>query len=383
MTVAQLLLCAALIAGCSAANTQTGEPAEPSKPTLKIEEVGKASMGNPREQIAEIAPSMKSDIYSESGGILLKLNKRNGERVQAGDVIAEFESKSARIERERAEATLKSAQSSLTASSADLTANRLQLTNTVKKLEAQLKAQTMEGAEEAALEETKRNLQAATKQLSAANGNAGIAALEAQVEAARLSLEQVNSAWNGGKLIAPANGVLTDVKATEGMTIQAGSPFGIVQSTEKVKLKAWLSETAVELVRGKKELVFTASDDGTARKAKVLHLAEVPDAATRLYALELESDNADRALKPTERVQLQLTTKEEENVVAVPSLSIIREGRATFVFVANGSKAEKREVKLGRVNGPFQEVLQGVSAGERLIVSGQHSLADGQTIEAG
>jgi len=378
-----LLLGAALVAGCSAGNTQAAETAAQgnAKPVIKVEEVARVSMGDPREQIAEVGPSSKSDVFAESGGILVRLVKRSGERVKAGDVIAEFESKNARIERERAEAALKSAESTLTTTSAELSANRLQLTNTVEKLKETLKKQTMEGDAGQEADETRRSLQAAMKQLDALNGNASIAALESQVEAAKLTLEQAESAWNGGKLVAPAGGVLTDVHAEEGSTVQPGSAFGVVQNTDKVKLKARLTEAAAELIRGKKEIVFTnPGSEDRPRKAKVVYLADVPDAATKLIPLELEADNADRSLKISSRVQLQLTTPDEENVVAVPSLSLLREGRDTFVFVLNGNKAEKRKVQLGRVNGPYQEVLQGLSVGDRLIVSGQHALEDGQTV---
>mgnify|MGYP002402729018 CR=1 FL=1 len=379
-----LLTSAALFAGCSAADPQPSDAAAQAEttPAIKVEEVGKASMGDPREQIADVAPVSRSDIYVESGGVLVKLLKRNGERVKAGEVIAEFDSKNARIERERAAAALKSAESALASTSADLSANRLQLTNTVERLKELLKKQTMENAPAEEAEETRRSLQASMKQLDALNGSASISALEAQVEAAKLTLEQAESAWNGGKLVAPANGVLTDVKADEGATVQPGSAFGVVQNTDKVKLKARLSEAAAELVQGKKELVFTTSDDeDRLRQATVVHLAEVPDVATKLISLELEADNGDRSLKISSRVQLQLTTPDEENVVAVPSLSVLREGRDTFVFVLNGNKAEKRKVRLGRVNGPYQEVLQGLGVGDRLIVSGQQALEDGQTVE--
>ncbi|MFC4597890.1 efflux RND transporter periplasmic adaptor subunit [Cohnella hongkongensis] len=377
-----LAVCASLMAGCAASSPQAADTEGDAAPRIKVETVGRAVIGEPREQIAEVSASMRSDVFAESGGILVKLLKRSGERVEAGDAIAEFESKNGRIERERARAALKNAESSLSLSTAELSANRLQLANTVEKLQNLLKQQTIDGVEGEALNETKRSLQAAMKQLDALNGDASISALESQVEAARLALEQAESAWNGGRLIAPASGVLTDVKAEEGMTVQPGSLFGIVQNTDKVRLKAQLTEASAQLVQGKKELAFMPTGgEGSPRKATVIHLAEVPDAATRLYALELEADNSDGSLKPASRAHLQLTTPEEENVLVVPSLGVVREGRDTFVFVANGSQAEKREVRLGRINGTVQEVLSGLQEGERLIVSGQHALEDGQSIQ--
>ncbi len=377
-----VILCAAYIAGCSAPSDPAAETADEVKATIKIEEAAKQNMGDPREQIAEVNASTKTDIVAEAGGKLLKLMKRNGELVKAGDVIAEFESKSGKLEKESAEARLIADEALLEKTRAEMSSSLVALTDTVKDLEDELKEQMAQGAPEADIEKTKRSLQATMQQLNTLNAGKTLASLEANVETSKLALEQAEKAWNGGRIIAPANGVLTDVQADIGMNVQQGSTFGIVQNTGKVKIKAQLTLSAVELVGNKQELIFIDSNgNGKPKKAKVVYLAGVPDASTKLYALELEADNADGALKPASRVRVQLTTQEEENVVAVPALSILKEGTDAFVFVLDGNRASKRKIELGRVNGPYQEVLSGVALGEPIVVSGQHGLEEGQTVE--
>ncbi|WP_256757525.1 efflux RND transporter periplasmic adaptor subunit [Cohnella sp. WQ 127256] len=382
--IALLIFFTVYIAGCSTSASNADEPlatSNQSKSFVKVEAIGKHSMGEPREQVAEVSAATAVDITADAGGLLLRLVKRNGDKVMAGDVIAVIDNKNAFIEKERAEAALKSAQSSLLSSSAELSARRLELNNTIDLMKDKLKLQSREGTE-AELEETKRSLGVAMKQLEALQGTQATAALEANVETSRLVLEQAEKSWGNGQIKAPASGVLTDVKADAGMNIQAGGTFGVVQNTEKVKLKAQLTETAAQLARNKLELVFKDSKgDDKLRKAKVIYLSELPDVSTKLYPIELVVDNGDRSLKPGSRVQIQLTTPEEENVVAIPSISIIREGKETYTFLQNGSKAEKRRIVLGRVNGPYQEVLEGLKIGDQLIISGQHALTDGQTIE--
>ncbi|WP_186438182.1 efflux RND transporter periplasmic adaptor subunit [Cohnella terricola] len=374
---------AASLAACSAdtSGSQASESPAAATNQVKVEPVGKASMGDPREQVAEVSANVRMDITADAGGMILHLLKKNGERVKEGDVIAQFDSRNAQIEKERAEAAVKNAEASLASTSAELKAQRLQATNVVVKLEAQLKQQARTGTQEE-IDEVMRSLKAERGKLDALNQTKSIEALQAQLESSKISLKQAQMAWSNGTIIASTSGVLTDVKAVEGMSVQPGSVIGVIQNADKVKLKASLSETAASLARNKDELVFLTSDrQGASRKAKVVYLAELPDSNTRLYGLELEVDNTDLALKPSSRVQVQLTTPEEENVVAVPSLSIVREGSDTFVFLLNGTKAEKRKVELGRINGPYQEVIGGIKVGETLVVSGQHSLQDGQTVE--
>ncbi len=382
MRISIVFICAAYIAGCSAAPTPAAETDTDVKATIKVEEAVKQSMGEPREQIAEVNASTKTDIVAEAGGKLLKLVKRNGELVKAGDVIAEFESKSGKLERGSAQARLIADEAMLEKTKAEIVSSRITLTNTIKDLEQVLKEQTAQGSPEIEIEKTKRSLQATMQQMNTLNSGKTLASLEANVETSRLALEQAEKAWNGGQIVAPANGVLTDVSADVGMSVQQGGTFGIVQNTDKVKIKAQLMQSAVKLVGNKKELIYIDSDgDGKPNKAKVVYMAGVPDASTKLYALELEADNADGTLKPASRVRIQLTTQEEENVVAVPALSILKEGTDAFVFVLDGNKASKRKVELGRVNGAYQEVLSGVALGDSIVVSGQHGLAEGQTVE--
>ncbi|MCR8843614.1 efflux RND transporter periplasmic adaptor subunit [Paenibacillus sp. SC116] len=380
-----ILLCTAYIAGCSASSA----PAPASAPVkengpqqVKVEAVGKHSMGDPREQIAEVHASTQVEVRVESGGALVKLLKKSGEMVQTGEVIAKLESRNALIMKEKAKLALKSAELSLSTTKESVDDSRLQLTNAIRKLEEALKQQIRDGASETEIEENQRELQAFLTKREALDRQKAVSIKEAEVETSKLELEQAEQTWNDGQIVSPANGILTDIKLAEGTNIQAGSILGVVQMTGTVKIKAHLTESAVKLVGSKKRLTFRdSSGNGAARTAKVDHLSDVPDAATRLYALELEAANTDHSLKPLSRVHLQLTTAAEETVVAVPSLSIVREGRAAFVFVLNGSKAEKREVQLGRVKGPYQEVISGIKTEEQLVVSGQHNIKAGEVVK--
>ncbi len=71
--------------------------------------------------------------------------------------------------------------------------------------------------------------------------------------------------------------------------------------------------------------------------------------------------------------------------VRVPTPAITRLGGEAFVFVAkptgSGFVAQQQLVKLGRVDGNHYQVLEGVQAGDRLIVSGLVMLRDGTPIQ--
>jgi hypothetical protein len=101
----------------------------------------------------------------------------------------------------------------------------------------------------------------------------------------------------------------------------------------------------------------------------------------KTYTLELEVPNSDHLLQPGNRFMVQLTTETEEQVIAIPTLSIIREESDTIVYVQQGDQYQKRKVKLGRINGEYQEVIEGVKDGEKLVTAGQNTLKDGQKVD--
>ncbi|OBZ09904.1 efflux RND transporter periplasmic adaptor subunit [Bacillus sp. FJAT-26390] len=382
-SVAAVLIAAiVLLAGCSEAAPVTEESESTPVIPIKTEAAAKVSMGEPREQVAEVSAAVKLDIPALAGGKVVQILKKNGDAVKAGDVIVQLESRSAELQKKQAAAGLASAQKALQKARDDQAASRAALVNSVASLEdAFIQASSQD--DQQLIDAARRNLESAKQQLASHDSANSLVVYEGQVDSSAVQLEQADLALEGYRVIAPAAGTLTDLAITEGMAINVGATIAVVQNVKQLTIKTELSEPAAALARGKKELLYYNADNPSdKRKATLVYLSDVPNAASRMYALELLANNSDGAIKPGERVQVQLTTTEEELVVAVPSLSVVREGSDTFIYISNAGVAEKRAVKLGRVNGIYQEVLEGLKEGESVVVSGQHTLKDGQNIQS-
>lgn len=384
-TLSLLLALTVLAAGCSQAAETPAADAEATaaaaKPAIKVEAISKHSMGEPREGIAEVNASVKLDLTAKTSGTVVTLLKKSGSLVKKGDIIARLDNRNAQLEKERALLALDSARNTKASAAAEFKANRQKMVNSIKQLEEQLKQQVRQ--EESVTEETRRNLDIAKQQLKDLDATNPVISHESSVESAKLSLETAELALEQYNIIAPASGLLADLKLQVGADVSPGAVIGSVHNMERVNLRANLTANAANLTRNKSEIVYyNASNEAAKSKAQIMHIGVLPDPNTRLYALEMEADNKDGLLQPGSRVHIQLTTPDEETVIAIPSLSIIRESNETYVYILDGSKAVKRNLTLGRINDTFQEVLTGLKVGEKLVVSGQQTLKDGQTLEA-
>jgi RND family efflux transporter MFP subunit len=208
-----------------------------------------------------------------------------------------------------------------------------------------------------------------------------LAPLRVQLDTAKLTANDAQKNLEYYQVEAPADGILTELTPQVGMTVSRGMKIGKVEQVDPVKIVTSLTGTARQLVNNKQELSYHLSGVSDLSKAKISFLADVVNSQSNAYDLELQVPNQDGKLKPGMKVQVRLTDEADQDVVAIPTTSIVREAADTFVFVLNGDTAEKRKVTLGRLKDANQEVLSGLKEGETLIVSGQQQLKDQEKVE--
>jgi len=385
LKVVSILLAAVILAaGCSKAPIEKPQEAAAEqnvRKQVRIEKVARHSMGDPREQVGEVAAAVKFDMIARTSGEVTERVKQNGDKVRKDEVIARLSSERANTKLEEARTQLKLSQEALAANQKTVQLQRKDLLNKIKDAEREFKEVRMTQDDKAA-EKAADVIRQLRQQLDIMDNTNHNVALEGQVATANAGLKDIQLTLSDYVIKAPSSGVLTNMSLREGMYLQGGEVVGVVQRTERVLIQVKLNELVEPLVRGKKELLFYTPDSKNAKlKAQINSLDLFADPKTRMFAMELEADNPSGIIKPGSRVHVQLTTEEEENVVAVPSLSIVREGDETFVYVVKGNKAEKRKVQLGRLNGIYQEIVSGLSQDEQLVVSGQHQLKDAEQVD--
>ncbi|UUZ93092.1 efflux RND transporter periplasmic adaptor subunit [Paenibacillus sp. P25] len=400
--LAILAVAAAIAAGRSAPGAKGGAAANinlENRP-VKTETIAKHKISDPREQIADVSAISTVDVIPKASGQVTDVLKKRGDVVQAGEVLFRIDSRDAESAARKSQIALESAQQTLSKSIEDNANTRRDLETAITKAQEQVdNAQkdyskirndyddgkaTDRQVEQAqtALNNAQLDLESQKNKLAALDKTNSLAAQQSQVESNQVALSDAQRALENYEVKAPISGVLTDFSVEAGGTVSPSAKVGQVQQINPIKIKAELTEASYQLVKNKQELTYYSPDNPSEKgTAKITFLSNVMSATTKTYPMELEVPNADQKLKPGTRVLVQLTTEAEEQVIAVPTLSIVREGADSFVFVLQGDKVQKRKVKLGRLNDTYQEILDGVKEGEQLVTTGQHQLKDGQKVE--
>ena len=110
-------------------------------------------------------------------------------------------------------------------------------------------------------------------------------------------------------------------------------------------------------------------------EARIFYTGDLVDSETRTISLRAEADNADRMLKPGMFVTVELPATAQATVLQVPLTAVQEHEGRSFVFLHGADDAfERRDVSLGRRNPTTVEIVDGLAAGDEVVVNGGFAL---------
>jgi membrane fusion protein, heavy metal efflux system len=175
-------------------------------------------------------------------------------------------------------------------------------------------------------------------------------------------------------VVAPIAGTVTDRQVGLGQYIQAGAsaPVYSIGDLSTVWLIAQVREQDAGHVHlGDPVEVKVLAYPGRVFKAKIAYVAPALDPATRRLHVRAEVENGDRALKPEMFASFAIITGSDVAAPGVPESAVVYEGETARVWVLHDDGTiALREVKTGRVANGMVEMLDGVTAGERVVTAG-------------
>jgi RND family efflux transporter MFP subunit len=176
---------------------------------------------------------------------------------------------------------------------------------------------------------------------------------------------------------APISGFVIEKDAVQGQMVDAGIRLYRIADLGIVWVMAQVYEQDLAFVQlGQEAVVKIASLPDREFRGRVTFIYPTVDEKTRTARVRLEFENPGYFLKPGMFVTAQIQAELAGSAVLVPDEAVLRSGARNTVFVAlAGGKFEARDVTLGleSENG-LNQVTGGLSAGERVVTSGQFLL---------
>ncbi|HJV24960.1 MAG TPA: efflux RND transporter periplasmic adaptor subunit [Aromatoleum sp.] len=170
---------------------------------------------------------------------------------------------------------------------------------------------------------------------------------------------------------SPANGIVLEKKAVEGMRFMPGDALYRIADLSTVWVLADVYERDLARVKpGQPATVALDAFPGRSFAAKVAYLYPTIDAATRTTQIRLELANPDGLLRPGLFAHAEVATGKAASALTVPASAVIDSGeRQVVLLAADEGRFVPKAVKIGRRGVEHVEILDGVSEGERVVVS--------------
>ena len=203
----------------------------------------------------------------------------------------------------------------------------------------------------------------------------------AKLEAARGSLQGMESKAAGTVVTAPADGIVAKRFYQEGYYAKAGTPLFAIADISMLKTTIHIPEGQVTGVRvGNEADIALPAYPGKKLVGKITRIAPVADLPAHTFAAEVSVDNSEGLLAGV-YANVSLIGEPREQVLTIPMHAIVMRDDQQTVFVADAQGVVQRRVlTLGYSDDKVAEVLSGLDEKDTIVVEGHNKLREGSRI---
>lgn len=290
------------------------------------------------ELTGDVVATQLARLGSPAEGVLVSLNKREGDRVTKGAILAQIGRK------QGAQALVQSLQKDLEFKELDLKRTRDLVTNGAIPGE---------------------NLQKS----------------EVALEVARAQLAKAQESMVDYTVVAPWNGILSLNKVTAGEFVSPRQPLMEMYDPRSLRIVAMLPEKeALRVKSGAKVDIILDAYPNAKHSGKVTRVFPVLDGRTRSRRLEIGLDK-DVELIPGMFARVQLQMARIDTALVIPAKAVVNNPKkGAAVFVLHGDQVRSIPLQIGITANGKSQVLRGLGEGDTVVTEGMGRLKDGMVV---
>ncbi len=277
------------------------------------------------------------DLTTEVSGRIVTLNLKPGQPVNRGDVLVQLDDRQIR---------------------ADLQVIEARLDDARRQLERAVRLRSSNSVSQAQVDE-----------------------LRTAVNVANAQRQAVQVQLDNHRIEAPFAGVVGLSDVSIGAYVSAGMSLATLDTTDQMELNFAIPERFTGDVALGQEV--SASSPAYPSESFIGHLSELGtrfDELSRTLPVRALIDNPDGKLRPGQFMAVTLVLRERRGLV-VPEQAVTVRGNDQYVFVADDGVARRVSVTLGTRMPGLVEIVEGLTANDEVIVTGQDRLSTGDRID--
>ena len=350
-SILAILGAAMLVSACS-------RPAPPEEPvrSVKVITVGLGAFESGQEYAGEVRARVESRLGFRVAGKITKRTVEVGQRVKAGQLLAQLDPGDYQLAADAGRAQVVSATTQRDLAAADLTRYRA------------LKDQNfISGAE---LERREATLKAA----------------QATLEQAQAQLAGQGNQTGYTQLLADVSGVVTAVEAEAGQVVAAGTPVVRIAQDGPRDVVFAVPEDKLARVPVGSAVTVRSWTGGPSLRGTVRELAASADPVTRTFPVKVTLSEKDAGealpLGATAYVVPQAVAQLAGGVIKLPTSALRQEGKGSAVWVLDTASMTVRSqpVQIATADGNEAVIASGLQPGQKVVSAGVHVLSPGQKV---
>ena len=378
----------------------------PNNKTLRVDKdtvtISNVVMGEFNDYIrisGRVQPMTTIQLSPQEGGIVEKILIEEGSPVKAGDAILilnndnlDLQILNSEAELAEKENILRNTQIQMEQQKLDVRQNVLEYGTQVDRLKRAYEQQKalyedkliakedyLKAEEDYNLALQKYNLMTERSRQDSLYRGTQIDRMEESLENMQLNMSMIRRRKSNLIVKAPIDGELGLLDVVLGQSIAAGTKIGQINSVGVYKVEAQIDEHYIDRVIAGLEATFERQGETYSTVIRKVY-PEVRDGKFKAD-FKFGGEQPDN-IRAGQTYYLNLQLGQPEEAVIIPRGTFYQKTGGKWIYVVNkeGTKAVKREIRIGRQNPQYYEVLEGLDPGEKVITSGYDTYGDSDVL---
>ena len=370
-----------------------------SKSEFNIAEVKDGEFNDYVRVSGQVQPMVTIQVSPLEGGVVEEIVNEEGSKLKTGDVIIRLSNENLDLQILNSEAELAEKENILRNTmiqmeqqKLDLEQNRLRYTLDVRRTKRAFDQKQKLYDENLCSKEdyiiAKEDYELASQQLELVKNRARQDSIYRSVEIKQMNESLENMRKNmviirrrkeNLTIKAPIDGELGFLDVVRGQSVLAGTKIGQINNLESYKIEAQIDEHYIDRVVTGLDATFERNNESFAAQIRKVY-PEVRYGKFRAD-FKLVGSQPDN-IRTGQTYYLNLQLGQAEDAIIIPKGTFYQKtgGKWIYVVDANGKSAAKREIRIGRQNPKYYEILDGLQPGEKVIVSGYENFGDSERV---